>query len=527
MTVLFPTNSSKTSTTGTSNNEVFSPIALSDDVPTSQGYIKPKSPVNIVALAPFNIEDESEGQASWYHASLHLTTASIGTGILGLSKAFGYLNLITNAPGLVGCLFLSAAFVINWYTSWCLSKIHILAPSKEYPKGRRLKTFLEVGSYAWGNKVANFILTPLQLLNCVGTGIAYLIVAGNNIQSLYRLYGGSEDTKLMFFTIAAILCQLVLCLFPSLESFQGMSFVGAMMSMVYAVIAIVLCFVLYGSPVISPEPSYKISSGMDAMWNMFLGISTVAFLFGMQTIQPDVQSTLRRENPSTEVAYMRGLAGTYSVSIPLYVLIGVAGFLTFGEAVSSDILVSISDVSTGSVVKIFITIAQVTVIVHVIVAYQVWSMPVYALFESWLAKFNNKNKPQTDDKFSFSAEEVESALTVETVEAKSKFSFKLPLSPTVIAIRFAFVCFAGFVAMAIPFFGDIMALNGSIAIVPLCFICPIALRFTTGDDRGSIGLPEKVWALSIMIIMCVIAVIGGISAVRQIILDASTYELFM
>ncbi|KNC79613.1 hypothetical protein SARC_08001 [Sphaeroforma arctica JP610] len=472
MTVLFPTNSSRTAnttTTDTTNNEVFSPVSLSDAVPTTQGYIKPKESVSVVVLAPSDIEDESEGRGSWHHASVHIVTASIGTGILGLSKAFGQLNLITSAPGL----------------------------------GRRLKTFLEVGAYAWGNKIVNYILTPLQLFNCVGTGIAYLIVAGQNIQ----------------------------------KSFQGMSLVGAIMSMVYALIAIVLCFVLYGSPDISPEPTYEISTGVDAMWNMFLGISTVAFLFGMQAIQPDIQNTLRRENPTSEIGYMRGLAGAYSVTIPLYVLIGVAGYLTFGAAVSSDILVSISDVATGSVVKAFITIAQVTVVVHVIVAYQVWSMPVYALFEQWRAKYINRNKenlpqrsiekPVTGEKLSSSSNQVESSLTVEPADVvKSKFSLNLSLSPTIIAIRFAYVGFCGFVAMAIPFFGDIMALNGSVAIVPLCFICPIILRFT-GEDRASINTPEKVWALFILIVMCTIAVVGGISAVRQIVLDAGTYQLFM
>eukprot|EP01134_Creolimax_fragrantissima_P000756 CFRG0756T1 len=494
---------------------------------------------------PSNIQDEFvleqsmvyEGKASWYHATFHLITASVGGGILGLPKAFAYLNIITSAPGAAAIIILGIMFAINTYTSWCLSGVHVTAPSRMYPHGRRLHSLLEIGTYAWGRGwTANAILTFLYVMACSGTATAYLIVGGQNLQSIYQLYGGSEDTKLVYFTIGVIICELFFSLFPSLESYQNMSFVGASTSTCYGFIAIIFSFVLYNSADV-PTPSYESVSGIGGICDFFIGISTVAFLFGMQLVQPDIQNTLRRDNPPHNVAYLRGLGGTYFVTVPLYVLSGLGGYLTFGNAVSDDILIDISYVSTSTVSKAFITIAQVAVVVHVSVAYQLWAMPVCSRIATWDFLQNDDgsvnhceslavhiDKPSTLPPIvtSNSQSTVSSKEFMENTHAGCKF----PLSPTMLMIRVSHVAISGLIATAIPFFGDFMALVGSIAVIPLCFICPILFRLAM-TDRSNLKKVEVVWMACVMTVASVIAIAGCAAAVRQIVNDANTYHLFM
>lgn len=149
-----------------------------------------------------------------------------------LQQAFAQLNFTESAPGLVGCVALAAAFVLNWYVSRLLAYVHYTEPTPQHPEGRRMKTFLEVSEHVLGKKWTN-ILTPFQVINLYSTSIAYLIAAGQNSQGVYQTYTNDTSTKLLVFTSAATVVQLILSLFPSLESFKFCSALGATLSIVY------------------------------------------------------------------------------------------------------------------------------------------------------------------------------------------------------------------------------------------------------------------------------------------------------
>lgn len=176
-----------------------------------------------------------EPRGRWYHASINLTVAVIGTGVLALPQAFAQLNFIESVPGLVGSVVLVAAFVMNWYASLLLSSVHYATkePTAIHPEGRRFKTFLEVSEYTLGKKWTAWLFTPMQFINLFSTGIAYMIAAGQNSQGVYVTYSGDNNTRTMYWTTGAATFQLVLCLFPSLESFKIFSSLGAWLSITY------------------------------------------------------------------------------------------------------------------------------------------------------------------------------------------------------------------------------------------------------------------------------------------------------
>jgi hypothetical protein len=69
--------------------------------------------------------------------------------------------------------------------------------------------------------------------------------------------------------------------------------------------------------------------------------------------------------------YMKGLNASYTVTIPLYYAAAMAGYLTFGKAVNGDILLSISQNTTSTAIMAIISVTQILVVIHVLVAFQV------------------------------------------------------------------------------------------------------------------------------------------------------------
>lgn len=86
------------------------------------------------------------------------------------------------------------------------------------------------------------------------------------------------------------------------------------------------------------------------------------------------------------------------------------------------------------------------------------------------------------------------------------------------------VIIATTLAAMFPFFGDIMALFGAFGCIPLDFILPMVFYIVTfkPSKRSFIFWGNT----AIAVVSTVLAVVGAVASVRQIILDARAYHLF-
>lgn len=80
------------------------------------------------------------------------------------------------------------------------------------------------------------------------------------------------------------------------------------------------------------------------------------------------------------------------------------------------------------------------------------------------------------------------------------------------------------IAAMLPFFGDINAVIGAFGFLPLDFVVPFIFYNITfkPSTRGAIFWVNTI----IAIVFSVFSIIGSISAVRQVVLDAKNYKLF-
>lgn len=80
------------------------------------------------------------------------------------------------------------------------------------------------------------------------------------------------------------------------------------------------------------------------------------------------------------------------------------------------------------------------------------------------------------------------------------------------------------IAAMLPFFGDVNAVIGSFGFLPLDFVLPAIFYNVT--FKPSIRRP-LFWINAILSsVSVVLACIGSIAAVRQVVLDARSYKLF-
>eukprot|EP00122_Pirum_gemmata_P008626 Pgem_evm1s7958 len=215
------------------------------------------------------IDNQLMPQGKWYHATGHICCAMIGTGVLGLSQAFSQLSWY------IGPITLLIAFITAVYCSRLLSHIHLAH------NGKRLNSYIQLGKYIVGPKHVKWVVLPWLYLGLIGVCIAYLITAGENIQSIVVQYSPDTNLRLLVYTTIVSVVQLVLALCPSLEKFEFISILGFAMSIVYTVIAIGLAIDLKAAGVL-PVPNYSISDGkstVDLVFDILVGLTTMAFAF--------------------------------------------------------------------------------------------------------------------------------------------------------------------------------------------------------------------------------------------------------
>lgn len=86
------------------------------------------------------------------------------------------------------------------------------------------------------------------------------------------------------------------------------------------------------------------------------------------------------------------------------------------------------------------------------------------------------------------------------------------------------IAIATLIAAMLPFFGDLNAVIGAFGFLPLDFAVPsIFYNITFKPSKRSLVF----WLNTIIAtVFSILAVLGSISAVRQIVQDAKTYKLF-
>ncbi|KAL0461755.1 UNVERIFIED_CONTAM: Lysine histidine transporter 1 [Sesamum latifolium] len=414
----------------------------------------------------------SSRTAKWWYSAFHNVTAIVGAGVLGLPYAMSELGW---GPGVA---ILVISWIVTLYSLWQMVEMHEIVP------GKRFDRYHELGQHAFGEKLGLWIVVPQQLIVEVGVDIVYMITGGQSLKKFHDLVcEDCKDIKLTYFIMIFASVHFVLSQLPSFNSISGVSLAAAIMSLSYSTIA-------WGASVNKGvqkdvQYGYKAKTRAGTVFNFFSALGDVAFAYAGHNVVLEIQATMpsTEETPS-KTPMWKGVIVAYIVVAVCYFPVALIGYWTFGNTVEDNILISLKKPVW------LIAMANMFVVVHVIGSYQIYAMPVFDMIETVLVR-------------------------------------KLRFRPTWwlrFISRNIYVGFTMFVAMTLPFFGELLAFFGGFAFAPTTYFLPCIMWLRIHEPkRFSLSWFTNWICIILGVLLMIIAPIGGL---RQIIQKAKDYHFY-
>ncbi|GAA0156969.1 hypothetical protein LIER_14334 [Lithospermum erythrorhizon] len=305
----------------------------------------------------------------------------------------------------------------------------------------------------------------------------YLITAPNGSMQLFQFV-------IIFGCFTVVMAQM-----PSFHSLRHINLVSLVLCLAYCTCATVGSIDI-GYSDKAPLRDYGIrATGINRMFGVFNAISIIATTYGNGII-PEIQATIA---PPVRGKMFKGLLVCYSVVISTFFSVGISGYWAFGNQAQASILSNFMLDGKPLLPKWFLLVTYIFTLVQTSAVSLVYMQPTNVVLERAFA----------DPK-------------------KGQFSIR-NVVPRLIS-RSLSVAIATTMAAMLPFFGDIMALFGAFGCIPLDFILPMIFYNITfkPSKRNFKFLGNSL----IAIISTVLAVVGAVASVRQIIIDAKNYQLF-
>lgn len=421
-----------------------------------------------------------ESKGEWWHAGFHLTTAIVGPTILTLPYAFRGLGWG------IGFLCLTAMGAVTFYSYYLMSKVLEFCEKD----GRRHIRFRELAADVLGSGWMFYFVIFIQTAINTGVGIGAILLAGQCLQIMYSEIFPNGSMKLYEFIAMVTVVMIFLSQLPTFHSLRHINLVSLFLSLGYTALVVAAC-INAGKSENAPPRDYSLESSDTArVLSAFTSISIIAAIFG-NGILPEIQATL---SPPATGKMVKGLVMCYTVIFFTFYSAAISGYWVFGNKASSNILKSLMPDEGPALAPTWVLgLAVIFVLLQLIAIGLVYSQVAYEIMEKKSADVN-----------------------------EGMFS-KRNLIPRII-LRSLYMIFCGFFAAMLPFFGDINGVVGAIGFIPLDFILPMLLyNMTYKPTRSSLTY----WLnISIIIVFSGAGILGSVSSIRKLVLDASKFKLF-
>ncbi|XP_057516367.1 lysine histidine transporter 1-like isoform X1 [Amaranthus tricolor] len=414
----------------------------------------------------------ADRNAKWWYAAIHNVTCMVGAGILGLPYAMSQLGWGPGATILV------LSWVVTLFTLWQMVEMHEIVP------GRRFDRYHELGQYAFGEKLGIWLVVPQQLIVQAGCDIVYMVTGGTCMWQFYSIVcKNCKPIKRSYFIMLFAATQFFISNLPNFNSITTLSFAAAVMSLSYSAIA----WIASAMRGVQPHTSYgsRYETNVGNMFGFLSGLGTVAFAFSGHNVVLEIQATIASspDKPSKKPMW-KGSLLAYIIVALCYFPVAFVGYLVFGDTVKDNIVTSLEKPAW------LIAAANLFVVIHVMGSYQVFAMPVFDMLESFL---------------------------VLRLNCKPSRLLRLTTRSTYVAVTM-------FLGIAFPFFGSLLSVLGGIAFAPTSYYLPcIIWLLICKPKRYSLS-----WFVNWFCIIfgASLTILAPIGAVREIIVQSSTYKFF-
>lgn len=281
--------------------------------------------------------------SSWWASVFLVVNAALGAGLLNFPQAY------QQAGGVVIAILIQALFLV-----FIVTAIMILAYCSDI-KGAN--TYQDVVRTVCG-KNAQRASAVFLTTYCFGTCITFLIIIGDQWEDLFlfsarTLYCTKEPVYMnRSFTIVvtSLILILPLCFPKRIDFLKYASFIGVL-GILYVVVLVTAKYFLPHDP---PE---SIKTRPDEWMDVFLVVPTICFAYQCHVSIIPIYSCMEPRN-------LKNFSKTVSVAMILCVVTytGTAafGFLTIGDSITSDILLSYNQDAAVLIAVILIAVKTYT-----------------------------------------------------------------------------------------------------------------------------------------------------------------------
>eukprot|EP01018_Ginkgo_biloba_P015609 Gb_39427 [translate_table: standard] len=364
-----------------------------------------------------------ESKGTWLHAGYHLTASIVGPQLLSLPFAFASLGW---AGGII-CLTAGAAVTFYSYNLLSLVLDHLEQTGHPTPSIQRRPK--------WGR----FLVGPIQFGVCYGAVISCILLGGQSMKFIYRIYHPDGRMKLYEFIICFGSLMLILAQMPSFHSLRHINMISLFLCFAFSACG-VGGSIYAGHSRHAPAKDYSLmESRTSKLFGVFNSISIIAFTYG-NGILPEIQATVA---PPVTGTMFKGLRVCYTVVLSTYFSVAISGYWAFGNKASGTFYSNFVRTGQPALLPIwFLLMSNIFVILEVSAGALVYLQPTFEVLE----------RNSADVK-------------------KERFS-KRNVVPRLI-LRSLAVTIATLVATMLPFFGDINAVIGAFGVIPLDFFFPM------------------------------------------------------
>nr|XP_043608155.1 proline transporter 1-like [Erigeron canadensis] len=405
---------------------------------------------------------------SWKQVGLLLVTGYSCGYILSFS------NLMLAPLGWTwGILSLIAVAVFTAYSSWLLAGFHFV-------NGQRFIRYRDLMGSLFGKEMY-YLTWVSQILILLLTNMGFILLGGRGLKEINAEFGGSPIRLQYFIMITGAAYFIFSILVPTISSMRKWLIISTILTFTY--IVVLLAVVIKDGVKPNRFKDYEIK-GTDTskIFNGFCAISAMVACNAAGII-PEIQSTLR----APAVKNMRkALHLQFSIGLAIYYGVSIAGYWSYGSAVSEYLPENISGPRWAKVLINSVVFTQSIVSQHTFIA------PIHEALDTKFLKL---------DKGIHSRENIKRLLS----------------------LRALLFTLNTLVAAALPFMGDFVNLLGSFLLIPLTFVFPSMIFIKVKGEEAKI---KKIWHWSIIVLFTLLTAVTTVAAVRLIVNNVTRYYLF-
>eukprot|EP01135_Chromosphaera_perkinsii_P011997 Nk52_evm5s2568 gene=Nk52_evmTU5s2568 len=437
-------------------------------------------------------------------SSFTVAAAIMGAGLLGIPHA------ISQASGWIGgFILLPVSAVMMAYTALLLHRCLMRAPY--------VHTYIDLGTYAAG-KWGRWVIATAQLVSAFGSAVLLLVIGGQNLQGLV---GG-----------LSLQWWLVICsgaMYPAifakrLKEALAASVIGFASAALAGLVVVVYCFSEgvqgHHAPNVSHSPEFSFK-------NFTTAFGTFMLAWGSHTLFPRISIEMAS---GTRHRFSHSIFISFPIIAAFYASVGGTGYWIYGDGVEDNVLKSMGK-------NWAYYIANVSITIHVLMAYVIFLNPIFQIIEFYLGigpagrtrKMLTGTEIEVDIVDKEASVEVDGSIKVATSdisESSEEDEWRASDRLYSLALRTFIQGLTLFLGCLIPFIGDIMSFIGGSSITVTCVVCPIWFYLRL-FSRKEVGGSLAVWAhIGIATIGMAVGLCSTIFSLENIVSNMGTYKLF-